>query len=85
MKICEICGSILEECGTCLFNVPEDKAPCLADYEAMARGEMSHAEHQIVVGRWALHNTELQSQKTLIKMREFADSAWGKKVKIFKM
>jgi len=85
MKICDVCGAVLDKDETCIFNVPKENAPSIADYSAMARGEMSHAEHQVLVGRWGLHNTEALGQKAIQKMREFADSAWGKKVTVFKI
>jgi hypothetical protein len=82
-EICEVCGAILDNSEACIFNVPKEQAPSLADYEAMARGEMNHVEHQVLVGRWGLHNTESLSPQAVLKMREFAVSAWGKKVKLF--
>ena len=49
----------------------------------MARGEMTHQEHQILVARWAVHNAGLHSEKGLQKMRSVAASYQGRKVKVF--
>lgn len=72
---CPICGALYE--SSCPFDVPRDDAPWLADYEKMQRGEMSPPEHQLMVARWAMHNTEQVSDNARMLYEELVRGAWG--------
>jgi hypothetical protein len=86
MNLCPVCGAPLEDpTEACPFGVPEEAAPWKGDYEAMARGQMTHEEHQVVVARWAVHNQSSQSEKALQKMRSVARSNQGRVVNLFKL
>jgi len=86
MNPCPICGAPLENAvESCPFDAPEEQAPWRADYEAMARGQMTHEEHQVLVSRWALHNEGSQSEKALRKMRAVAVGNQGRAIKLFKL
>jgi hypothetical protein len=81
---CETCGAPLDaSAASCPFDVPEANAPWRADYEAMARGEMTHEEHQVIVARWIVHNEQGQSEKALQKMRLLAANNRGRRIKLF--
>lgn len=83
---CLTCGAPLEHpTAMCAFDVPGERAPWRADYEAMARGEMSHAEHQVLVARWALHNGHLHSERALARLRSIAALSHGQPVRMFKL
>lgn len=84
MERCETCGAptALAASG-CPFDVPEEIAPWRGDYAAMARGEMTHAEHKVQVARWALHHASTQSQKSLAMLRVVAQDHSGQMIKIF--
>lgn len=86
MHPCPVCGAPLENAaGPCPFDVPEEGAPWRADYTAMARGQMTHEEHQVLVARWALHNEGSQSRKALQKMRAVAIGNQGRTIRLFKL
>lgn len=75
---CAVCHAPLNDNQeTCLFDVPEAIAPWRGDYEAMARGQMSHAEHLVIVARWVLHNRASQSIKVIEKYSAVAEQSAG--------
>ncbi|WP_291196849.1 hypothetical protein, partial [Frateuria sp.] len=86
MNLCPTCGAPLENpTEACPFDVSEEQAPWRADYEAMARGQMTHEEHQVLVARWALHNESSQSERALQKLRVLGARNRGRVVKLFKL
>ncbi len=84
MNNCQTCGSPLEtQTSACPFNVAEAQAPWRADYDAMARKQMTHEEHQVIVARWIVHNEYTQSEKVFQKMRALVDSNRGRSLTLF--
>lgn len=86
MRLCPTCGAPLEEqASPCRYDVPEDEAPSLGDYEAMSRGQLTHEEHQVHVARWVVHNEGSQSERTIQLMRSVALRNRGRVVAFFKL
>jgi hypothetical protein len=65
MDTCPICGASLISGVACPFNVPIEQAPWQFDYGLMAKGEMQHHEHQLMVARWNLHHKHELNSKVL--------------------
>lgn len=83
MNICPTCGAPLDSASSsCPYDVPEEQAPWRADYQAMASGQLTHDEHQVIVARWALHNENTLSEKAGQKMRAVALSNKGRQIKL---
>ena len=73
----------MEQETDCPFDVPEAAAPWRGDYAAIARGEMSHSQHQVSVARWALHNSDAQTPKSLERLGSVARQHTGVVVPLF--
>ena len=83
MEICAVCGALLKDkTAGCEFDGVEAQAPWLGDYDAMARGEMSHSDHQVVVARWVLHHHDSRSERVLKHFGEIAKTAWGRPMEV---
>ena len=85
-NLCLACGAPFEiEMGRCPYDVSESHAPWRADYQAMARGQMTHAEHLLHVARWIVHNAGSQNEKTVQKMGSLAANNRGRALQFFKL
>ena len=82
-QLCPTCGAPLRPHERCDFDRPEDDSPAHGDYTAMHEGLMTHAEHLLVVARWALHNAHAQSPSALRKYRPVVQAAWGRPQALF--
>lgn len=80
---CKVCGAPLTSINLCLFNVSESLAPWKGDYEAMARGEMSHAQHQLSVARWIIHNPELHSEKACLHAKQLTEDNTAVEIQLY--
>ena len=81
--LCSLCGAPLVPGSPCDYDRPQDTSPALGDYEAMHLGLMTHAEHLLVVARWAMHNESIHSPAVLRRFRPVVDEAWGRPQKLF--
>lgn len=82
MSICIICGHLASENNLeCVFNTSKENAIWLNDYEAMNKEVLTHKEHQLVVARWAVHNSSDQSEKTMKLFSKLVKDNWGSSTK----
>ncbi len=86
MSNCAICQAPLSDSSAaCPYAGAEAEAPWRGDYDAMHRGDMTHAEHKTHVARWFLHNPSSQTEKTLMLFRALALANAGQHVAIFEI
>lgn len=82
MPICDICGHLISENNLeCVFNTSKSNAIWLNDYEAMNKGILTHKEHQLIVARWAAHNSSEQSEKAMTLFSSLVKENWGSPTK----
>jgi len=81
--LCPACGAPLPTSGRCDFDRPADQSPAHGDYTAMNKGLMTHAEHLVVVARWAHHNPQLHGAAVMERYRPVVREAWGKPQAVF--
>jgi hypothetical protein len=57
---CFICGAVLPPRSSRCVNDPPigEDPPWAGDYFAMFMGEMSNAEHEVLVAQWVLHHLD---------------------------
>lgn len=80
---CPVCGAPRDDGDpACRFDVPEEQAPWRGDYEAMSNGTMTHADHQVLVARWAMHRAHTLSEKAREAMARLAAGNRGRHVSI---
>lgn len=80
---CNVCGAPLEIEGACPFDVPEARALWKGDYEAMAKGLITHLQHQVSVSRWVVHHPEGQSEKVLTHSKALSSENVGVVIGLF--
>ena len=83
--LCSLCGAPVPSNERCDSDVPEGSSPAHGDYDAMHKGLMTHAEHLLVVSRWALHNPQTQSPATLERFRPVVREGWGRSQTLYSL
>lgn len=83
MPLCPQCGAPLPSADKCLYDRPEEASPAHGDYDAMHKGLMTHAQHLLVVARWALHNPQTHSAAALERFRPVVREGWGRPQTLF--
>jgi hypothetical protein len=59
MPLCPTCGAPLSSPGAgCDYDVPLERAPGIADPEAISAGRESHASHEVHIARWRVHHPD---------------------------
>ena len=74
---CSTCGAVLPAGSPRCVNDPPsgEDPPWAGDYFAMFMGEMSNAEHEVLVAQWVLHHPDDYSANVVRWARSRAGAA----------